>query len=175
MRKVEVHPYNEQWKPQFDLEAAKLKGVFGNTLIDIHHIGSTAVPGLSAKPIIDLMPIVRDIQTIDALQYSMEELGYEALGENGLPGRRYFQKGGNARTHHVHVYEKENPEITEVTEKVLYLTIKPVRKSVSFGLLQAISSLACPKKRLIRILTSNLEPNLSEKASHSDSHKLFRA
>jgi GrpB-like predicted nucleotidyltransferase (UPF0157 family) len=104
--------------------------VFGNTLIDIHHIGSTAVPGLSAKPIIDLMPIVRDIQTIDALQYSMEELGYEALGENGLPGRRYFQKGGNARTHHVHVYEKENPEITRHLLFRDYLRTHPAKASL---------------------------------------------
>jgi GrpB-like predicted nucleotidyltransferase (UPF0157 family) len=111
MRKVEVHSYNKQWKHLFDMEAEKLKVVFGDALLEVHHIGSTAVPGLSAKPIIDLMPVVRDIQAVDLFQAEMEDLGYEALGENGLPGRRYFQKGGDDRTHHVHVYEKENQEI----------------------------------------------------------------
>jgi len=111
MRKVEVLPYNPEWLTLFEQEAAKLDELFGDELVEIHHIGSTAVPGLSAKPVIDIMPVVRDISRVDDYNDRMRQLRYEPKGENGLPGRRYFQKGGFHRTHHVHIYEKGNPEI----------------------------------------------------------------
>lgn len=111
MRKVEVVAFSEEWEKKFDEEAILLQKVFGVEIQMIHHIGSTSVNGLSAKPIIDIMPIVRDINKIDAFNNVMIAIGYEPKGENGLPGRRYFQKGGDNRTHHVHMYEMGNPEI----------------------------------------------------------------
>ncbi|MCG3087193.1 GrpB family protein [Sporosarcina cyprini] len=111
MRKVVVLPYSNVWPSKFQEAAKELQGVFGSELIAIHHIGSTSVVGLSAKPIIDIMPVVKEIAKIDSFHDAMQELGYEAKGENGIAGRRYFQKGGDDRTHHVHVYEEESPEI----------------------------------------------------------------
>lgn len=111
MRKVEVVAYSEDWKKKFDEEAIHLQHIFGLEIQIIHHIGSTSVERLSSKPIIDMMPIVRDIRKIDAYNSAMIAIGYEPKGENGLPGRRYFQKGGDNRTHHVHMYELGNPEI----------------------------------------------------------------
>lgn len=111
MRKVEVVTYSEDWKKKFDEEAIHLQHIFGLEIQIIHHIGSTSVERLSSKPIIDMMPIVRDIRKIDAYNSAMIAIGYEPKGENGLPGRRYFQKGGDNRTHHVHMYELGNPEI----------------------------------------------------------------
>lgn len=111
MRKVIVKPYQEEWLHQFQQEAQTLHNLFGSLVVDIHHIGSTAVPGLAAKPVIDLLPVVTHIEQVDAFNARMEALGYEPRGENGLPGRRYFQKGGDNRTHHVHVFEVGNPEI----------------------------------------------------------------
>ena len=111
MRKVEVVAYSEDWKKKFDEEAILLQKIFGLEIQMIHHIGSTSVDGLSSKPIIDMMPVVRDIRKIDAYNSAMIAIGYEPKGENGLPGRRYFQKGGDNRTHHVHMYELGNPEI----------------------------------------------------------------
>lgn len=111
MRKVEVVAYSEDWKKKFDEEAILLQHIFGLEIQIIHHIGSTSVERLSSKPIIDMMPIVRDIRKIDAYNSAMIAIGYEPKGENGLPGRRYFQKGGDNRTHHVHMYELGNPEI----------------------------------------------------------------
>lgn len=58
------------------------------------------------------MPVVIDIERVDRFNTEMISLGYEPRGESGLPGRRYFQKGENLRTHHVHIYEKGSPEIT---------------------------------------------------------------
>jgi GrpB-like predicted nucleotidyltransferase (UPF0157 family) len=111
MRKVEVTTYNPQWVAMFEEEANKLREIFGSEIIEIHHIGSTSVPGLKAKPIIDIMPVVRDINRIDEFNAAMIAIGYEPKGENGISGRRYFQKGGDNRTHHVHIYESGNPEI----------------------------------------------------------------
>lgn len=111
MRKVEVVAYSEGWKKKFDEETILLQHIFGLEIQIIHHIGSTSVERLSSKPIIDMMPIVRDIRKIDAYNSAMIAIGYEPKGENGLPGRRYFQKGGDNRTHHVHMYELGNPEI----------------------------------------------------------------
>ena len=111
MRKVEVKPYTEKWKSNFENEAKKIQVIFGSELTDIHHIGSTSVFGLSAKPIIDIMPVVKDISLVDKCNAEMARIGYEAKDENGIPGRRYFQKGGNERTHHVHIYEEDSQEI----------------------------------------------------------------
>ncbi|QFF99649.1 GrpB family protein [Psychrobacillus glaciei] len=111
MRKVEVVSYSADWKDRFKEEAEQLQKIFGSEMITIHHIGSTSVNGLSAKPIIDLMPVVRDINNMDAFNDAMIAIGYEPKGENGLSGRRYFQKGGDNRTHHVHIYEMNSPEI----------------------------------------------------------------
>lgn len=111
MRKVEVVRYSEGWNKKFDEEALQIQEIFGSEIIAIHHIGSTSVKKLSAKPIIDILPVVRDIRKIDAYNNAMIAIGYKPKGENGLPGRRYFQKGGDNRTHHIHIYEKGNPGI----------------------------------------------------------------
>jgi GrpB-like predicted nucleotidyltransferase (UPF0157 family) len=111
MRKVEVMPYNPDWQRQFEQAAMEIKGIFGDECIEIHHIGSTAVEGLSAKPVIDLLPVVRTIETVDAFSRKMAEAGYLGKSENGIPGRRFFQKGGDVRTHHVHVFQKGSKEI----------------------------------------------------------------
>lgn len=111
LRKVEVSSYNEKWTVLFEQEAEKLKLIFGNEIVAIHHIGSTAVTGLKAKPIIDIMPVVRDISLVDKYNEKMRDIGYEPKGENGIPERRYFQKGGDDRTHHVHIYQVGSPEI----------------------------------------------------------------
>ncbi|WP_088007397.1 GrpB family protein [Indiicoccus explosivorum] len=111
MRKVEVLPFDPVWIHRFESEAAVLRRLLGENCIAIHHIGSTAVPDLAAKPIIDLLPVVRDLEEVDRLIGAFESIGYKAKGENGLPGRRYFQKGGDDRTHHVHIYEAGSPEI----------------------------------------------------------------
>ncbi|WP_025846390.1 GrpB family protein [Brevibacillus agri] len=96
MRKVEVRPYDPRWQALFAAEAELLRQVFQDNLIQIHHIGST---------------VVRDIGRVDETNEQMRSLGYLPKGEFGLPGRRYFAKGGDERTHHVHVYEQGHPAI----------------------------------------------------------------
>lgn len=128
LRKVEVYPYNEKWVLMFEIEAEKLKHIFEKEMIDIYHIGSTSIPGLSAKPIIDIMPVVYDIKLVDHYNGKMKSIGYETKGENGIPGRRYFQKGGNNRSHHVHIYQAESDDITRHLAFRDYLRIHPNEK-----------------------------------------------
>lgn len=125
MRKVEVLPYNPEWPWMFEAEAKLLRKIFGPEIVEIHHIGSTSVVGLKAKPIIDIMPVVMDIDRINDFNNAMIAIGYEPRGENGLPGRRYFQKGGDNRTHHIHMYESGNPEIDRHLAFRDYLRVHP--------------------------------------------------
>jgi GrpB-like predicted nucleotidyltransferase (UPF0157 family) len=75
---VEVVAYDSQWPNLFEIEAGFIKNALGDNCIAIHHIGSTAVPGLSAKPIIDILPVVKDILLVDQFNSAMTNLGYDA-------------------------------------------------------------------------------------------------
>ena len=108
MRMVEVVDYDFRWPVQFRVEAEKIKGILGAELVEIFHIGSTTVENLRAKPIIDIMPVVKDICAVDCFKGQFEAIGYEALGEYGMAGRRFFRKGPETRSYHVHVYEDGN-------------------------------------------------------------------
>jgi GrpB-like predicted nucleotidyltransferase (UPF0157 family) len=126
IRTIIVVPYDPAWAETYRREAEQLRLVFGSLLIDIHHIGSTSIPGLSAKPIIDMMPIVRDIEKVDSYNEYMREIGYEPRGENGIVGRRYFVKGGDIdRTHHVHIYAADSPEVAKHLDFRDYVNAHP--------------------------------------------------
>ena len=90
-RIIEVVTYKNEWASMFKTEAQLIKQALGDNCLTVHHIGSTAVPGLAAKPIIDISPVVKSIQQVDQDTASMEQLGYEAKGEFGVLFRRYFQ------------------------------------------------------------------------------------
>lgn len=127
-RQIILTPYNPNWPQQYQTEAEALTAVFGSNLIAIHHIGSTAVPDIQAKPIIDMMPIVWDIEQVDSLNEAMAEQGYIHKGEHGIPGRRYFRKGSDLHhTHHIHVYEQGSPEIARHLLFRDYLCLHPAK------------------------------------------------
>jgi len=106
LRRVEVCPHRKNWCLQFREEAVKIQHIFQQEIAEIHHIGSTSVSGLKAKPIIDMMPVVKNIEVVDQYNEEMQVLGYEPKGENGIPGRRFFIKGKDRRTHHVHIFQE---------------------------------------------------------------------
>jgi GrpB-like predicted nucleotidyltransferase (UPF0157 family) len=66
---------------------------------------------MKAKPVIDMMCIVKDIEKVDKLNEKMAKLGYDVAGEWGITGRRLYRKGGENRTHHIHFYQFDNPQI----------------------------------------------------------------
>lgn len=92
-------------------ERDNLEHVFGEEILRFEHFGSTAIPGMLAKPVVDMMCVVKDISRIDSYNSYMERLGYDVAGEWGIEGRRLFRKGGVNRTHHIHVYQYGNPQI----------------------------------------------------------------
>lgn len=104
MRKVEVIDYDEQWPSLFAEESALLQITLGKVISKIHHVGSTSVPGLAAKPVIDILLEVVDLDELDNLNSVMANAGYAARGEYGIPNRRYFSKGGDQRSHQLHAF-----------------------------------------------------------------------
>jgi GrpB-like predicted nucleotidyltransferase (UPF0157 family) len=85
--------------------------VLGPMLAGVHHIGSTAVPGLAAKPILDLMPLVTSLDGLDRERGKVEALGYEWHGEYGIAGRRYctLADAGGVRLVQLHFFEVDSP------------------------------------------------------------------
>lgn len=108
---IKVIPHDLRWSTLFEEEARRVRIALGEGCLDIHHFGSTAVPGLVSKPTIDLLPVVHHIDRVDIHNAQMERLGYECLGEKGIPFRRFFKKRDDVCAYHVHVYEAGSPEI----------------------------------------------------------------
>ena len=109
--KVRLSDFSESWAVKFQEEAKFLESVFGDEIIKCEHFGSTSVKGMKAKPVIDMICIVKDIERIDTYNEKMATLGYDVVGEWGIEGRRLFRKGGENRTHHIHFYQQDNPQI----------------------------------------------------------------
>ncbi|OAN70313.1 hypothetical protein A8B78_20790 [Jannaschia sp. EhC01] len=108
-----VVPHDPNWKLAFEVEAEAIKNALGNTPMQLHHIGSTAIPGILAKPIIDLLGEVSTLEDAEANAHVFEGLGYEVMGAYDIEGRRYFRKidGNGTRTHHLHVFEKGSTHV----------------------------------------------------------------
>ena len=112
MRKIEVVPHDHNWVKLFQIAANELTDVLGQEVVAIHHIGSTAIPSIYAKSIIDILIEVHVIERIDDLNPEMIELGYRPRGEFGIPGRRFFIQGRDGeRTRHVHMFQTGNPDV----------------------------------------------------------------
>ncbi len=112
LRRVLMVPPDPRWAKQFADEAARIEAVLGACHVAAHHIGSTSIPGIYAKPVIDMLVEVTHIETIDERTRAIEALGYQGLGEFGLAGRRYFRKDNaqGIRSHHLHSYAHNNQE-----------------------------------------------------------------
>jgi GrpB-like predicted nucleotidyltransferase (UPF0157 family) len=102
---VVLAPYDPDWPRQFETERALLGRVFADAAVSIEHVGSTAVPGLGAKPVIDIMIGVSALAEVESRIPELERHGYEYVREYEarLPERRYLRKPRvGSRTHHVH-------------------------------------------------------------------------
>jgi GrpB-like predicted nucleotidyltransferase (UPF0157 family) len=139
MRKIEVVDYNPAWPRMFELESESLHRVLGVVALAIHRIGSTSVPGLSAKPVIDIFVEVTSVADIDCHEPAMAGIGYEPKGEFGIPGRRFFQKGGDNRTHHVHAFALGDPQVLRHIAFRDYLRRNPFVASEYDGLKRRIA------------------------------------
>lgn len=104
-RRIAIEQSDPTWPERYQKEALLLQRVLSDIPVAIHHIGSTAVPGLAAKPIIDILLEVTSLHLLDKYNDTLCQAGYTPRGEYGIPGRRYFVKGENQRTHHLHAFE----------------------------------------------------------------------
>ncbi|MEH6891470.1 GrpB family protein [Bacillus sp. JJ864] len=103
---IVIEEYTPNWTLQFTEEQKIIKNIIGDAAIAIEHIGSTSVEGLSAKPILDMMVGVRNLNDIDAFIEPLKTIGYEHVFHEGFPNRRFFRKGlWRAGTHHLHIYQ----------------------------------------------------------------------
>ncbi len=111
--RVEIVPYSAAWPEAAQREIEQLTLTLGPVLCGVHHIGSTAVPGLSAKPIFDLMPVSADISLVDDAVPTLERLGYRCWGELGILGRRYFTRDTEAGTRvaQLHCFSQGSPHV----------------------------------------------------------------
>ncbi len=117
--KVLVEPYNDLWPSWFEEEKKKIP-----LELQMFHIGSTSIPGCSAKPIIDMLGTCADITEIDDHNQAMEKSGYEPMGENGIPQRRFFRKRANPPVN-LHIFEVSDPEAARHLRFRNYLRAHP--------------------------------------------------
>jgi GrpB-like predicted nucleotidyltransferase (UPF0157 family) len=104
---IGVVSYRDEWPHAFEKEAARLGRVLGDEAIEVEHIGSTAVPGLAAKPVVDVMVGVRDLAATAELAERLRMHGYEDCG--GEDDRRYFRRRDGQHLN-VQVIEHDSPK-----------------------------------------------------------------
>lgn len=111
--RIAVVPYDPRWPQEFDRAAGEVIPALGPRLLAIHHIGSTSIPRIHAKPVIDILAIVEELHALDERTTEMEALGYQVLGEFGMEGRRYFRRNDSTgrRTHQIHAFAQGSPHV----------------------------------------------------------------
>lgn len=111
-REVELVPHNPEWSHQADEEALRILDGLSFTIIGIYHIGSTSVAGIKAKPILDFVIEVENLEDVIQSVSEFEAIGYQSKGEFGISGRQFFTKDTEGeRTHHLHVFQQGHPDI----------------------------------------------------------------
>lgn len=106
-KQIIVTPYDDKWPQIFDVESNKLKTILGENCLAIHHVGSTSVPGLAAKPVIDILAVTKEPEKSIT---PLESLGFKYKGEYNIPMRLYFNRSEGVDTN-LHVYEQGHAEI----------------------------------------------------------------
>lgn len=108
---VRLVKHNPNWKKLFEKEKDILLQKFPNKILEVSHGGSTALPTIPAKPILDMFARVASLSVADTMKEELERLGYEYLGEEGVPERRLAVKGSSeTRTHHLQLVEENSKE-----------------------------------------------------------------
>jgi GrpB-like predicted nucleotidyltransferase (UPF0157 family) len=100
---VIIVPYDPQWSSRFQQLAEKLRGALQSNALRIDHIGSTSIPGLAAKPVIDIQISVAALEPVDAYGRALELLGYVFRADNTDLSKRYFREKPGTRRTHIHV------------------------------------------------------------------------
>ena len=100
---VKLEAYNKNWKKEYQKEEKILKDILKDKIIEIEHVGSTSIEGLQAKPIIDILIVIKSFDKISEIEKLLKDYGYINHGDHGIPNRCFFTKGpDDARTHYIH-------------------------------------------------------------------------
>ena len=112
-RHVVVLPYDSGWKDAFDMIAGEIYEALGSLAVSIEHVGSTSVPGLSAKPIIDMDVVIRCRDVLPEVISALQGIGYIHEGDLGIPGREAFRYEGKEHLmeHHLYVCPPDSSEL----------------------------------------------------------------
>lgn len=107
---VVLRRYDARWPILFESARSELRSKLGSAILGVHHVGSTSVPGLCAKPILDVLVLVSDFVNATRLAPRLLDLGYELRPDEGIPDRHYFRRppGGDLRTHHLSLAEPDS-------------------------------------------------------------------
>ena len=106
---VELEDYNSNWEKEYLKEEKLLKEVLKDYIIEIHHIGSTSIKGLKAKPVIDILIVIKSLNQIEKIEDILKEYDYTNRGKQGVNDRFFFAKGSeDARTHYIHFVEPKS-------------------------------------------------------------------
>ena len=104
IKHIEIVPYNPNWPRMFQIEAAAIKQILSDNIIEIHHIGSTSIPGLKAKQDIDILCVIKQLPT----SLLLRDFGYVFKGELNIPLRYYFSKNTSQSKVNLHVVEQDH-------------------------------------------------------------------
>lgn len=112
-RNIIVLPYDDAWQRNFSEIKSELDKALGTLALSIEHVGSTSVPGLSAKPIIDIDVVIKDYSVFDAVVCALGKIGYVHEGNLGIEGREAFgyEGKGHLMPHHLYVCAQDSREL----------------------------------------------------------------
>ena len=117
---VELEAYNSNWEQEYRLEEVLLKKVLSRRILEIHHVGSTSIPRLKAKPIIDILMVISSFDEINEIAKLLEPYGYENRGTQGIDDRYFFAYSPLAKK--ITFLVGDNTFYVEILEKIIRAT-----------------------------------------------------
>lgn len=120
---IVVVSYDPKWIQTFEMLQSRIQTAVGNLIERVEHVGSTSVPGLCAKPIVDLDVVIRHRNDLDAVIKGLEPLGYHHQGDLGIPGREAFTRPAGLPSHNLYVCAIDCPELLRHTRFRDYLRL----------------------------------------------------
>ncbi len=163
LKRVAVTAPDPTWRASFEREAALIQQAAPD--ITAHHIGSTAIQGIWAKPIIDMLLTVPSLDAFEAATPALQAIGYEARGEFGIPGRRYFVKNDaqGQRVVHAHGFTQGSAEVTRHLAFRDYINVHP----------EAAQAYSALKRQLAAAHPSDIEAYMDGKDAFIKQHEVL--